>query len=114
MLLVVVNVNPNLIAKDRRLEGYTVSDYEALLDLFNLVDQVFLTPNTLTEASNLLGQHGEPERTLLMDGLRILIEEGNEIVVASAQASANPAFPRLGLTDAALLEVVSEKMSWSP
>ena len=70
VLLVVGNVNPGLIAKHRRLDGYTFGDYEALIDLVNLVDRVILTPNTLTEASNLLGQHGEPERTLLMDGLR--------------------------------------------
>ena len=44
-----------------------------------------------------------------MDGLRALIEGGNEIVIASAQASANPAFPSLGLTDAVLLEAASEE-----
>ncbi len=109
VLLVVGNVNPDLIAKHRRLEGYTFSDYEVLIGPVNLVDRVFLTPNTLTKASNLLGQHGEPERTLLMDGLRALIEGGNEIVIASAQASANPAFPSLGLTDAVLLEAASEE-----
>lgn len=109
VLLVVGNVNPDLIAKHRRLNGYTVADYEVLLDLFNLVDRVFVTPNTLTETSNLLGQHGEPERTVLMDGLRALIEGSEEIVVSSVQASANSAFPSLGLTDAALLEAVSEE-----
>ena len=70
VLLVVGNVNPDLIAKHRRLDGYTVAGYEALRDLINLADRVFLTPNTLTETSNLLGQHGEPERTLLMQGLQ--------------------------------------------
>lgn len=109
VLLVVGNVNPGLIAKHRRLDGYTFSDYEVLIDLVNLVDRVFLTPNTLTEVSNLLGQHGEPERTLLMEGLRVLIEGSDEIVIASTQASANPAFPSLGLTDAVLLEAVSSE-----
>ncbi len=110
VLLVAGNVNPDLIAKHRRLDGYTVADYVALRGLFNLVDRVFLTPNTLTETSNLLGQHGEPERTLLMDGLRALIEGSDEIVIPSAQASASPAFPGLGLTDAVLLEAASEEM----
>ena len=110
VLLVVGNVNPDLIAKHRRLDGFTVADYVALRDLINLVDRVLLTPNTLTETSNLLGQHGEPERTLLMEGLQALIEGSDEIVIASAQASANPAFPSLGLTDAVLLEAASEEM----
>lgn len=110
VLFVAGNVNPDLIAKHRRLDGHTVTDYVALRELFNLVDRVFLTPNTLTETSNLLGQHGEPERTLLMDGLRALIEGSDEIVIPSAQASANTAFPSLGLTDAVLLEAASEEM----
>lgn len=109
VLLVVGNVNPDLIAKHRRLDGYNVADYEALLELFNLVDRVLVTPNTLTEASNLLGQHGEPERSLLMEGLRVLIEGSTEIVIPSARASTNAAFPSIGLTDSVLLEAVSEE-----
>lgn len=109
VLLVVGNVNPDLIAKHRRLYGYAVADYEALQDLVNLADRVLVTPNTLTEASNLLGQHGEPERSLLMEGLRALIDASEEIVISSTQASANSAFPSLGLTDAVLLEAVSEE-----
>lgn len=109
VLLIAGSVNPLLIAKHRRLEGYTIADYEALLDLFSIADRVFVTPNTLTEASNLLGQHGEPERSLLMDGLRVLIDGSEEVVIASAQASANSEFQRLGLTDAALLEAISEE-----
>ena len=110
VLLVVGNVNPDLIAKHRRLDGYTAADYLALRDLINLADRVFLTPNTLTETSDLLGQHGEPERTLLMEGLQALIEGSDETVVPSAQASANPAFLSLGLTDAVLLEAASEEI----
>lgn len=36
-----------------------------------------------------------------------MIREGKEVVVSSRTASDNAAFPKLGLTDAALLEVVS-------
>ncbi len=39
--------------------------------------------------------------------LRALIEETEEIVIASRTATRNRMFARLGLTDAALLEVVS-------
>ncbi len=42
-----------------------------------------------------------------MARLRFLIQESREIVVASAMASCNPDFARLGLTDAALLEAAS-------
>ena len=49
----------------------------------------------------------EPERSHFFDRLRFIIQESEEIVVASAVASSNSAFNRLGLTDAALLEVVT-------
>ena len=71
------------------------------------VGSVRVTPNTLTEASNLLGQHGEPQRSRLLLMLRALIEQSPESVVASVEAARHDVFPRLGLTDAALLEVVS-------
>jgi len=71
------------------------------------VDKVLVTPNTLTEASNLLDHHGEPERSRIFESLRIFIEEQEEIVVASRTASQRKEFIRLRLTDAVLLEVVS-------
>ena len=107
VLLVVGSVGRDLIAKHRRLREYTIDDYETLLDLLDPVDQVFVTPNTLTETSNLLAQHGEPERSLFFRRLRFIIQQSEEVVVASEAASSNSEFDRLGLTDAALLEIVT-------
>ena len=107
ILLVPGSVDPRIVAKHRRLNGFTTDDYAFLLVVLNEVSHIFVTPNTLTEASNLLRQHGEPERSLLMDRLAYLIEESDEVAVASAQAAANPYFRQLGLTDAALLESIS-------
>ncbi len=106
ILLVVGSVDPRIIAKHRRLDEFTADDYDFLLVVLNEVRHIFVTPNTLTEASNLLRQHGEPERSRLMDRLAYLIEESDEVVVASAEAAANPHFGQLGLTDAALLESI--------
>ena len=106
-LLVAGGVDPELIAKHRRLRDYTAGDYEILLVILEEVETVLVTPNALTEASNLLRQHGEPERSRLMHGLAYLIEDSKEIVIASNQASGNPHFAGLGLTDAVLLESVS-------
>lgn len=97
-----------MISKHKRLRGaYTAEDYDILIDLISPVDRVFVTPNTLTETSNLLAHHAEPERSQLFDKLRTLIQESEEIVVASEDASGNSAFGRLGLTDAALLELIT-------
>ena len=79
-----------------------------LIDLISQVQRVLVTPNTLTETSNLLGQHGEPERSQFFEQLQFLIEDTEEIVIASAVASQNRSFTQLGLTDAALLQVATE------
>ncbi len=107
VLFVAGTVDEGLIGKHRCLRKFTVEQYQALRDLVGRVEKVMVTPNTLTEASNLLRQHGEPERSRLAEALRDLIERGEEIVVASAVASRNQSFTRLGLADAVLLEAVT-------
>ena len=107
VLLVVGSTGRDLIRKHRRLKEFTIEDYDVLLELLDPVEHVFVTPNTLTETSNLLDKHREPERSRFFVRLRHIIESSREVVVASAKASANNAFNRLGLTDAALLETVS-------
>ena len=107
VLLVVGSVGRDLIAKHRRLRHFMAEDYDRLRRLIHRVDRVFVTPNTLTETSNLLAQHGESERSRFFRRLRHIIERSEEIVVASRTAAANRAFSRLGLADAALLEAVT-------
>ena len=111
VLLVVGATDQALIPKHRRLRRFMVEDYGRLVELIKQVaGQVFLTPNTLTEASNLLAQHPNPERSRFFAMLRRIIEKSEEIIVESKTASHNNAFVRLGLTDAALLEVISEEI----
>ena len=98
-----------MIAKHRRLKEYTSGDYDILIEVLSPVGRVFVTPNTLTEASNLLAQHGDPERSRFFDRLRYIIQESEEIVVASLDAASNKEFVRLGLTDAVLLEVITKE-----
>ncbi len=119
VLLIVGATGRHLIAKHKRLKSFQEDDYDGLVQQIagtmspgsatepNTAGAVRVTPNTLTEASNLLAQHQEPERSQFFKTLRLLIENSTEIVVASADASRTTAFPRLGLTDAVLLEVVS-------
>lgn len=84
VLLVVGSAGKELIEKHRRLRDYSAEDYEILIKLLGRVERVYVTPNTITETSNLLAQHGEPERSRFFDRLRFIIHESEEIVVASA------------------------------
>ena len=108
LLYVVGRTGRQYITKHRRLGGYSRDDYAILLNILNAEDAVYVTPNILTETSNLLSQHGEPERSLFMAMLRYIIQASQELYVASTDASTNREFLQLGLTDSALLEVVSE------
>ena len=108
LLFVVGSESTALISRHRRLETYSEEDYDALYNLIKQTGQIYVTPNTLTETSNLLGQHGEPERRQLFERFRAIIRDTQEVVVASVIATVNPAYSRLGLTDAVLLEVASD------
>jgi len=109
VLLVAGALDPGIIARHRRLRTFGPEDFERLQEMIGRFERVLVTPNTLTEASNLLGQHREPERSRLLKTLRILIGESHEVVVASAEAAGHPSFPRLGLTDAGMLGLVSRE-----
>ena len=113
VLFVVGSVDRDLIGKHRRLREYSREnsgeDYDTLVNLLDRVDRVLVTPNTLTETSNLLAQHAEPQRSDFFNRLQSIIGVSEEITVASRVASNNNAFVRLGLTDAALLEVITEE-----
>jgi predicted nucleic acid-binding protein len=67
-----------------------------------------LTPNTLTEASNLLRQIGDPDRSRVTLMLGHLIRGHEERYIVSKHAAAEKTFGRLGLTDAAILVVARE------
>lgn len=68
---------------------------------------LLVTPNTVTEPLNLLAQHREPKRSQIRDTLCSLVTRGKELHVVSADACKNKYSRWLGLTDAALLEVIS-------
>lgn len=108
VLLVAGATDRALIARHKRLMEFTTDDYDHLTNLVLRFDRVLVTPNTLTEASNLLAQHGDPERSRIFGTLRFLIEDAKEIMIASVDAARNPGFERLGLTDTALLEAISD------
>ena len=106
VLLVVGSVDRELVDTHPRTQRFTPEDYDRLARIIDALKRVFVTPNTLTETSNLLKQ---PRDKRAIDRLRSLIEVSEEIVIASATVARNSAFTWLGLADTALLEVISAK-----
>ena len=105
VLLVVGAVDRRLVGKHRRVRRFRPEDYDLLLEWLPETPQpVVVTPNTLTEVSNLL--EDRQDRRFLRQ-LKELIEGSEEVVVASSAASSNRAYEQLGLSDAVLLEIAS-------
>lgn len=110
VLLVVGKTQRNLINRHRRLKGFSESDYESLVGFFDEGTKIFVTPNTLTETSNLLAYGPRELNARLFEVLKFMIEDSEEIVVKSGVASNMPEFRWLGLTDAVLIEVACDEM----
>ena len=108
LLLVVGLAGERYILRHRRLKAYRPEDYRVLLNLLTAAEKIVVTPNTLTETSNLLGYIGEPDKSFLFQVFRKLIDEAQEFFFESGKVANRSEFPRLGLTDSALLEVLSQ------
>ena len=106
VLLIVGAASPEFIEKHRRLNAYTAADFQLLGSIIGPADQVLVTPNALTEASNLLGYVSEPIRTLLYATFREMVAGLEERYVQSSHAATREEFLRLGLADSAMLEAV--------
>ena len=107
LLLVVGMTEKEYVSKHKRLQAFTLSDYDLLQEQLTVATEIVVTPNTLTETSNLIDHIGDPARSRIYSKLRQLLElpETREIHVDSRAASSRTELPRLGLTDCALLEV---------
>jgi hypothetical protein len=107
LLFVVGSAERQLITKHKRLKEYTEHDYDILRYSLTTATLVVVTPNVLTETSNLACQIGEPAKSRILAVFRTIIHQLDEQPISSQQASNQPEFLRLGLTDAGLLESLS-------
>jgi hypothetical protein len=104
VLLVVGLTERRYISVHKRLKEYTIADFDLLAAMIS-VSAVAVTPNALSEASNLWRQINEPAKIQIATVFRELINRMNEIYIASAAASSRSEFLRIGLSDSALLEI---------
>lgn len=103
VLLIVGLTSPRLIASHGGLKAYAADDFALLVGIVSRAAAIVVTPNTLSETSNLLKRIGEPARTAIQTRFAAFIRKSEERYVESATASRRAEFVRLGLADAALL-----------
>ncbi len=104
VLFVVGMADRSLISRHKRTRAYTEEDYDLLCRLLTGADEILVTPNILTEASNLVSQTAEPDRGLAMAALAAVIARVSESYVPSSEACARTEFVRLGLADSVILQ----------
>ncbi|MFC5342672.1 hypothetical protein ACETK8_05945 [Brevundimonas staleyi] len=106
VLLVVGNVGRERISKHKRLSAYRAEDWDLLMEVLAGYEQIVLTPNVLTEASNLI-RSGDKSSN---DGFSIILQsltvDAAEEYVASRDVVIDSRFPRLGLADVATLGAI--------
>jgi hypothetical protein len=113
VLFVVGATNRKYIAKHGRLHPkYRELDFDLLLKVLEITDEIVFTPHTLAEASNHLEQKiQDPHKSEVMSHFRALMGCIREINVNSHEAAGRAEFLRLGLTDSVVLSVAERDVS---
>ena len=112
LLLVVGKTSDRYIENHKRLGEYSSRDFITLTNFLSKSPGLIVTPNTLTEVSNLADWIAEPARGRIAKTLRELVQASQRVderTVASAVAMNRSEFLRLGLTDSVLLDLASRK-----
>jgi hypothetical protein len=111
LLFIVGSASREYISRHRRLRAYSESDFDLLVNLVSSARRVLITPNTLTETSNLAAYISEPARTHVYEVFRAVVRSTEEEYWESKGAVERSEFLRLGLTDSVLLDATTASHS---
>lgn len=106
VLFLVGAVNRKRILNFKRTGGFTIKDYDLLVSLIAWFGKLVATPHVLSQVSDLTDLTGQ-ELTKIRELFKILVENIEESYDTSRLLVGDPAFKRLGLTDAAIATVCS-------
>lgn len=102
LLLVVGMCDRQQVATFKRLNTFVVEDYDLLVAIVSDFRRIYLTPNVVTEVSNLAGALSGELRRRCFEILAILIRRAEELVIRSTVASEHDMFVEFGVTDVVL------------
>ena len=107
LLLIIGSLDDGVhIRKSKRLNSYTLDDYDFLVSFINKY-KIYITPYLATEISNLIDFYGElKERAMLL--ARELFKQFEEIDTTIIKDSASKEFIYFGLADASLVRLVKD------
>jgi rRNA-processing protein FCF1 len=112
LVWVVGSCNPRLLGRFARTSAYDEESFDLLARFLDLYPVILTTPNVLTEVGNLAGTlkrdlSGHLARTVSAEVWGLFakkIEVLREDYVPSAKAVTDRHFPKVGLTDAAIVQ----------
>ncbi|HEX8904009.1 MAG TPA: hypothetical protein VF771_04165 [Longimicrobiaceae bacterium] len=111
LLLVVGAHDPSQITRFKRTAKFSPDDYDRLNDFISDYAELLVTPNILTEVSNLAGQLADPLRGEVFASLALIANQAMERYFPSRDAVREPDFTRLGLADISVLLAAREKVA---
>lgn len=102
LLLLLAGITaPDRLTRLKRLEAYTLDDFELLHQIVRQASRVVTTPNVMTEVTNLTDWWDPTLRREVHRSLRIALDSWLETYVSSKLASREEAFERLCFSDCA-------------
>ena len=103
VLLVTGIADTAYIARHKRLAAFDVKDFQIVAGLADAAPALVLSPNVLTETSNLLRYASGDVRAHLSAALAKLVEKFGEQYIPTVTASGHEHYARLGVADCVLL-----------
>ena len=111
LVLIVGAHDRGQIERFKRTRAYTADDFDLLSSYVSGFAELVVTPNVLTEVSNLAGQLSEPLRGRVLTALGLLAMQVPERYFPSGEAAREPEFSRLGLADVSVLLTAREDVA---
>ncbi len=99
------------VPRFKRTSRFTPEDYDLLAEFVARFRELGVTPNVLTEVSNLAGQLADPLRTRVFDRLADFASTAGERYVPSSEVAGEHDFPRFGLTDLSVVLAARERFA---
>jgi hypothetical protein len=106
VLFLVGTVSRHRILNFKRTGDFTIEDYDLLARLIGWFGKLIATPHVLSQVSDLTDLTGN-ELSEIRELFEVLVENIEECYDPSRLLVGDPAFKRLGLTDAAIATVCS-------
>jgi hypothetical protein len=111
LVLVVGAYDRHQIERFKRTRAYTADDFDLLTRFIAGFGELVVTPNVLTEVSNLAGQLSKPLRSRVLSTLALFAVQVPERYFPSSDVVRGPDFTRLGLADVSILLTAREPVA---